>query len=188
MTDLSESNALAKPQADELSPEDLAQRRQGIAAATQMLVMIGRMSKRPLGRADVYDACCVEAEQLLATYLATLPSQPPAAQQGFIYSLADHLFSAYVDGGVLNEKAHEQGQFHANPALTQTQICDLAEAGTPDRHNGKALTPRERAALAQKWRAAFKRVNAGDTAIKRSNAGTAARRARKSPIEQGATQ
>jgi hypothetical protein len=185
-----ESSAFAKPQAGKLSPEDFALRRQGIAAATQMLMTIETVAEN--AKDKTYDASHVKVQHVLAEYLQALPRHVPAAQQGFLFVLADHLFNAYGHTGVMYTNVHERPEFHTNPPLTRLQMIDDSLCPTEElrehRGTGKALTPRERAALAQKWRAAFKRVNAGDTAIKRSNAGTAARRARKSPIEQGATQ
>ncbi|MDB5866533.1 MAG: hypothetical protein JWO70_4339, partial [Betaproteobacteria bacterium] len=139
----------------------------------------------------IYEAHYAKMQEAVSSYLLALHHQPAAAQAGFVYVLADQLFHTYGGGGTFATTAHEGAEFHTNPPLTNTERTNISEwtnLDAPGAHNGKALWPRERAALARKWRAALKRVNAGDAAVKRSNVGTAARRATKSPIGQGATQ
>lgn len=158
MTDLPVTNTLA-PEHPKLSEEDHAQRRLGIAAGVQMFKALDDL---PKPTDDTYDATHTEWLQVMTAYIGSLQSQPAAAQAGFLFVLADHLFQAEHGGGVQVWHTHQGGECHTNPPLTRTQmICDeLCETEEIRKHRatGKVLEPRERAALARRWLAAAKRA------------------------------
>ncbi len=135
----------------QLTKEQAADRRRGIAAATALLAQVeahGRDISPDISDA-AYDSAHEKWLSVVLEHLRAFAAQTRAAQQGFAFVLADHFWSWEINGCMLAAEAYDSAEFHGTEVLTPSEMIDVREAKRS--HDGKAVTPTERVELGCTW-------------------------------------